>query len=264
MQEAKMRAALNEEPVDYQAILHLMILQGSVRTLHYLSWDEKSKQMGWKDILHQIDHELEPLMPSRPEDLMFKFPYKEMKRRFDLSTIDLNVFGQRLFHTSDEYAFLHSDVLETEQEKFQDKQYRGCMITRHHYEALKADSGTYQEWLTDEDLNLTYQWFQRNSESYLSDCFDVIQSDFVTLVTGFYHTMMNSEGTRNGVQHAFDIHCYLIKNHSFLFKRFVFFPVNVDQNHWITCCLCNPWMLLLKQWKGSEMPQLPAVLEKSV
>ena len=137
--------------------------------------------------------------------------------------MDLHVFGQRLFHTSEDYAFLHAEELEADQNLLQDKQYKGCMVTKHHYQTLKTDCGKYQEWLTDEDMNLTYLWFQRNSESYLSDSFHVIQSDFVQVVISFYRTMMNVDGTRNGVQRAFDLHCYLVKHHSFLFKRFVFF-----------------------------------------
>ena len=136
------------------------------------------------------------------------------------------------------------------------------MITKHHYEVLKKDCGNYQEWLRDEDLNLTCGWFQRNSESHLSDSFAVIQSDFVQVITTFYQSMMNVTGTKNGVERAFDIHSYLVKHHNFIFKQFVFFHINVRKAHCIMSCLCNPWMFVLKQWNNADMPNLTPALKK--
>jgi len=152
--------------------------------------------------------------------------------------------------------------MEAKLDPLQDKQYKGCMITRLLYEALKDDCGKYQELLYGDHLYLTCQWFLRNPQSHLSDSFDVVQSDFLKIVMDFYKTMMKADGTRGGVEYAFDIHRFLMVKHKFLFKRFIFFQINLEeQKHWIMSCLCNPWMFVLKEWKASDVYPLPSKLK---
>ena len=98
-------------------------------------------------------------------------------------------------------------------------------------------------------MDLTCQWFKQNVESPTSDSFVVVQSDFVKITTAFYQNMMNADGTKNSVQCAFDIHQYLMIHHKMLFKRFIFFVTNINNNHWIINCVCNPWMSLVREWK---------------
>ena len=112
-----------------------------------------------------------------------------------------------------------------------DFMFNGCMITRHDYKRMKDNLGNYQEWLSKEHLNLTCQWFLRNPQSHLSDSFEVIQSDFVKIVVDFYESMMKANGTINGAEYAFHIHHYLVKNHTMLFKRFLFFEKNMRGKH---------------------------------
>ena len=99
--------------------------------------------MGWKDISHHNNFNLEPLVPPGENGCMFKFPYKEVGRRFDLSMLDLCIFGHWSFHFSDDYVFLHPEQMEANLDPLQDKQYKGSMITKLLYKGLKNDCGKY-------------------------------------------------------------------------------------------------------------------------
>ena len=260
--EAEQRAAENDEVVNYKAMLHLMILSGPIKTLHYIDWDQHLNRISWKNVAHQISRKLEPLLPPREQDMMFRFPYKDVGKRLDVSTADLTIFGNKLFHVSDEYIFLHPEEMDGIQGPLHDKHYSSSMITRWNYEPLQKDCGTYQAWLHDEHLNLTCQWFLRNSQSHASDSFEVIQSNFLEVVTEFYQMMINADGTQSRVKAAFEIHRFLVKKHTFLFKRFLFFSINCQRQHWIMNCLCNPWMFLLKDWRVNGHFKLSAGLKK--
>ena len=175
--------------------------------------------------------------------------------------LDLCIFGHRSFHFTDDYVFLHPEQMEANLDPLQDKQYNGSMITKLLYKALKNDHGNYKEWLYDKHLYLTCQWFLCNPQSHLSDSFEVVQSDFLKIVMDFYETMMKADGTRSGVEYAFDIHCFLMNKHTFLFKQFIFFQINLGGKHWIMQCLCNPWMFVLKDWKVCGVYTLPSKLK---
>ena len=93
LQEGEKRARNTKEELNKEELLHLYKLTCPIKTLHYPSWDEASEMMGWKDISHHNNFDLEPLVPPGENECMFKFPYKEVGRRFDLSTLDLSIFG---------------------------------------------------------------------------------------------------------------------------------------------------------------------------
>jgi len=101
-------------------------------------------------------------------------------------------------------------------------------------------------------MNLTFHWFKQNVESPTSNSFAVVQSDFVKITSDFYQNLMNGKGTKNAVQRAFDIHQYLMLHHKIIFKRFIFFVTNINNNHWIINCVCNPWMYLIHEWKTTN------------
>ena len=222
MREAKLRASERNEEVNPKEFLHLMKLDGPIKTLHYPMWDDQSQKMSQQDISHQVVQQILPLIPPNDGDIMFRFPYKDVGQRFDVSTADLKIFGNKLFHFADESYFLTPEEMDSSQDKTSDKQYKGSMITKLNIVRLKDKSAKYKSWLHNEHLNLTCQWFLRNSASPASDSFEVIQSDFVQVLTSFYQMMMNADGTRNKAKCAFDMHWFLMKKSQYSSNIFYF------------------------------------------
>lgn len=207
-------------------------------------------------------HSSVKLIPSNPDDLLFVFPYNDIGRRFNRSSQDLFIFGNRLFNSSDDYEFLCPDVGKESPYEIKTKNYKKVMITKKLYRWLKANVGTYETWLSTDHMGFTHQWFLQNKSSHLSDSFEVIQSDFLQTVCNFYVVMMGTGGPMSTAQNAWSIHRFLLKNVLLLFKRFVFFDQNEGNQHWINTCLCNPWFILLKDWKENNVTGIPSALDQ--
>jgi hypothetical protein len=138
---------------------------------------------------------------------------------------------------------------------------RLVVITPDVYNSLKKNLGRYDEWLNTEHMGIVSSWFLCNHKSQVSDTFDVIRHNFVSMMEDFYSFMMFSEGRLKLAKSAWTVHCFLCSCGSLLFKRFIFFEQNVNRNHWVSTCLCNPWYFLLQYYKREKKNEIPEDLE---
>lgn len=238
--------------------LHLFKLTGGIRTIHYPSTlDQTTHELCFIDrpVIQERIHV--QLLTANDEDVMFPFPYKDVGRRLDMSTTNLLIFGNKKFEFNDDYNFLHPDIHQLRADSLEGTHSQNVLILKQHYVDLKDDCAVYCEWLATDHLGLTCQWFLRNAESHVSDCFDVIRSDVSWHICQFYNLMMYSRGKFTQAQSAWQIHWFLVKNKSILSKRFLFFEHNVGENHWIISCMANPWFFILKEWKNKGTVELP-------
>ena len=111
-EEARNRAALTNEEPRFDEMLYLYKLSGQVKTIHDLQRNKQFKEVHWEDIPHLNTCGLESLVPKLPRDVMLCFLYKDIERQFDKMTFNLYIFGNRLFHFSSNYAFLHPEKVE--------------------------------------------------------------------------------------------------------------------------------------------------------
>ncbi|HEY9302047.1 MAG TPA: GNAT family N-acetyltransferase, partial [Phormidium sp.] len=110
MVEALRRAKDNKEEVNLLESLHLYKLTGSIRSIHYpCTLDTTTRELCFMDRSVLQDHVHVPLLPPNDSNVMFPFPYKEVGCRWDISTSDLLIFGNRKFDFNDDYNFLHLD-----------------------------------------------------------------------------------------------------------------------------------------------------------
>ena len=117
------------------------------------------------------------------------------------------------------------------------------------YKILKEDCGHYKAYLHTYHLGLVSQRFLCNPESHLSESFEVVHSDFMELTTQFYCSMLDANGNLQGAKMVWNNHRFLIKKHSVILKRYIFFKTNLGKCHWVMTCLCNPWVYVLREWQ---------------
>ena len=119
-------------------------------------------------------------------------------------------------------------------------------------------------WWTGDHLSICTQWLLQNPSSSVTDAFDVIRSDIVTIVTNFYNLMMDQTGLFMKSKDAWQIHLFLSLRRSLLQNQFLFFEQNEEKKHWTSSCICNPWFSVL-QWKknkpGAELTEALEALD---
>ena len=112
-------------------------------------------------------------------------------------------------------------------------------------------------------MGLTFQWFGRDPLSPVSETYEILQSDFLMVIKDFYDLMMfpkDQKEHRTG-QEAWKIHKFLMTYPDILFKQFLFFHQNIDNNPWMISCMCNPWFFLFKEKKKFTPDSLPEAIE---
>jgi len=195
------------------------------------------------------------LLPKAGKSMFLTFPFIELGQCLDHSTKNLLIYGHPFFMFLGQTSFLRKLDVNTEYD------FENVVIETYQYKILKNDNGNYKEYLHSSHLGLTMQWMLRNSDSVVSNSFEIVRDDFIRTVTHFYDCMMTTKGNINSYENAYIIHKYLMKKHSIIQSRFIFFWENYGGNHWIISCLCNPWIFLLQAMKKEDKESINEDLE---
>ena len=150
------------------------------------------------------------------------------------------ILGHQLFAFTDPNAHL-----ETNNSLLKGKSYRKAVLNKQCYTTLKESSDNNQEYLSTEHLTLTSEWFCCNSNSKVTEMFDVVWSDFVKILNDFYNSMINMKECFDDERAAWNIHQFFMDQLSLLNNCFIFFEQNKGGIYWISSCLCNPWFYVL-------------------
>ena len=63
-------------------------------------------------------------------------------------------------------------------------------------------------------------------------------------------------------EQAWNIHQFLMNHPNLLNKWFICLEQNVDNNHWISTCLCNPWFHIIQYQKKSKTNEVSEIIER--
>jgi len=198
VKEAEEIAKRDNTPYSTDYFLHLFKLTG--------------KLMDNQEILKNAS-----LLPKAGKSMFLSFPFIELGQRLDHSTKNLLIYGHPFFMFLDQTSFLQKLDVNTEYT------FENVVIETYLYKILKNDNGNYKEYLHSSHLGLTMQWMLRNSDSVVSNSFEIVRDDFIRTVTHFYDCMMTTKGNINSYENAYIIHKYLMKKHSIIQSRFIFF-----------------------------------------
>ena len=259
LKEARVRSVRTNTPVDTDECLHLYHLSGSVYVVHMAdTYNVATRECLYKNKQLINSQDVQKLVPEKNEAVMVVFPYKDIGRRVNAVGSDLGLFGNMLFGFSDTNTYLHSIDYQSQNRHLQGFSYQKAVITVLDYKKLKNNLKAHDVWWNCEHLSICTQWLLRNPSSSVTDAFDVIRSDIVTIVTNFYNLMMDQTGSFTRSKDAWQIHRFLSLRKALLQNRFLFFEQNVGNTHWMSSCMCNPWFSVL-QWKrkkpGAELTE---------
>ena len=148
---------------------------------------------------------LQPLVPELDYNVMFQFPYKDLGLRIDHAGSSLPIFGHQLFAFTEPNAHL-----ETYYSLWQGKSFRKAKLNQQCYTTLKGSSDNNKEFLSTEHLALTSEWFWGNSNSKVTEMFDVVWSDFIRILNDFYNSMINMKECFEDERAVWNIHPFLM------------------------------------------------------
>ena len=118
-------------------------------------------------------------------------------------------FGNGLFGFTDESTYLESVNVVGRKKKLEGPSYRLVIVNQENYLSMKNNLGRYDKWMNTDHLALTSSWMMRNQQSKVTDAFDVICNDFVSILCNFYSFMMFNKGGIHIAQNAWTIHRFL-------------------------------------------------------
>lgn len=128
------------------------------------------------------------MIPPHNMDIMITYPYLEYGQRLDEATSDLLIFGHPVFRFFNQTSFLLKPDLNSKWDYELVDMYPGS------YTSLKKDLGKYKEYLSSGHLCLTSQWFKHNPNSPISQGYEIVRDNSLSLAIDIYECLMNNDG----------------------------------------------------------------------
>ena len=172
--EANLRASLKRTQVDEDEFLQLYHLSRLVCSSGSASNSSSLEESG----VHKF-------LPTKQEDVMLEFPFKDFGKRVDSAGKSLTILGNPLFNFTEDTDIIKSVKRQVHFGFLQSNSHERAVISVANYSILKNDigfTGKYKQWFSGEHLALSSQYLLHNKNLIITDTFDLIWSDIISTV----------------------------------------------------------------------------------
>ena len=105
---------------------------------------------------------------------------------------------------------------------------------------------TFKLWFNKEYIDFFHCWMMRNVQSPIIQATGIVSSFVTRSIQDFCARDCCCGIASDPPMTMNQIHIYLCANLDLLTKKFIFFPMNVDRQHWYGWAAVNPWVQIAR------------------